>query len=171
MKTLLFLSIITVLLITFAVAYAIHELIPAETMVPLPGAYGKAVYKYITKEDSYKRWGYWPGKGKLYKGKHPHGAYLTTYINNNARFSIKAGKPMANGSFIVMKNYTQEKKFAEITVMYKIKGYSPAQGDWFWAQYDKGGNVLKEGKVKGCIECHSAKKANDYIFTSEFVKQ
>ena len=171
MKKLSFVFIVTILFITFVSAYAIHDLLPAETMVPLPGAYGTAVYKYITKEDPYRRWGLWPGKGKLYKGKHPHGAHLTTYVNDNARLSIKAGKPMANGSFIVMENYTKENTFTAMTVMYKIKGYNPSKGDWYWAEYEKGGKVLKEGKVKKCIGCHSAKMANDYIFTVKFVKE
>lgn len=158
------------LLMMFTIAYALHELLPAETMVPLPGPDGQALYKYITAEDSYNKWALWPGKGKLYKGTHPHGALLTTYINDNARFSIKAGEPMSNGSLIVKENYSAEKKLAAVTVMYKIKGYNPSAGDWFWAKYGPNRNVLKEGKVQDCIKCHSAEKANDYIFTGKFIK-
>jgi hypothetical protein len=54
--------------------------------------------------------------------------------------------------------------------MYKVAGYNPEANDWFWAKYKADGTVLKEGKVAGCINCHAAKKANDFVFTSEFVK-
>ncbi len=46
-----------------------------------PKADGKAVYDYITKADPYQNRALFPGKDKLYKGKHPHGAFLTTYVN------------------------------------------------------------------------------------------
>ena len=49
--------------------------------------------------------------------------------------------------------------------MYKIKGYNPSAGDWFWAKYNPDGTVAAQGRVKACIDCHSAKKDNDYIFT------
>jgi hypothetical protein len=169
-KLLLIFFIIVSLSMILTVAHAIHELLPAETLVPLPGANGKAVYKYITVEDSYKKWALWPEKGKFYKGKTPHGAFLTTYINDNARFSIKAGEPMLNGSLIVKENYTAEKKFTALSVMYKINGYNPPAGDWFWIKYGPDGTVLTEGIVSDCIKCHSAKKNNDYIFTGAFIK-
>jgi hypothetical protein len=170
MKKLILIGTLLFLAINYYPVSAVHETMPAERVVPIPGPYGGPVYKYITVEDPYKKWNLWPGKGKLYEGKHPHGALLTTYINVNARFSIMAGENMANGSFIVKENYSPEKKLSAVTVMYKIKGYNPSAGDWFWAKYDRKGKVLKEGKVKGCIECHSARKDNDYIFTAPFVK-
>jgi hypothetical protein len=159
------------LLMNLAAVHAIHKTMPSETFVPLPGPYADAVYKYITVEDPYKQWDLWPGKGKHYRGKHPHGALLTTYINDNARYSLKAGEHMASGSFIVKENYTPEKKLSAVTVMYKIKGYNPDEGDWFWAKYDMNGKALSEGKVKKCIECHSEMKENDYIFTGKPVSK
>ena len=153
------------ILISLSAAYAIHRTMPAETYVSLPGAYAESVYKYISYEDPYKKWSLWPGKGRLYKGKQPHGAYLTTYVKDNARFSVRAGGKMVNGSIIVNENYTSEKKLIEIMVMYKVKNYNPSAGDWFWAGFDKKGKVLEEGKVRTCIDCHSKMKSNDYIFT------
>lgn len=43
-------------------------------------------------------------------------------------------------------------------------GFSLA-GDWFWAKYTAAGKIEKEGKVSGCINCHSAVIDNDWIFT------
>ena len=77
---------------------------------------------------------------------------------------------MEDGSIIAKENYTAEKKFVALTVMYKIKGYNPTAGDWFWAKYNPDGTVAAAGRVKGCIDCHSAKKDNDYIFTGEVKK-
>lgn len=58
-------------------------------------------------------------------------------------------------------------KFVALSVMYKIKGYNPEGGDWFWVKYSPDGKVEASGKVKGCIDCHSKQKDNDYIFTGK----
>lgn len=77
---------------------------------------------------------------------------------------------MNNNSLIVKENYAPNKKLVAISVMYKVKGYNPEGGDWYWAQYDADFNVLSEGKVKGCLDCHSTAKDNDYIFTGDVKK-
>lgn len=149
------------------VAYAIHEIIPSETQVAMPGPNAGQLNEYIVRFDPYRAWELWPGKGKLYKGTEPHGSLLTTFVNNTAMHSIKKKKMMADGSIIVKENYTADKKFVALTVMYKIKGYNPNAGDWFWAKYSPDGKVEASGKVKGCIDCHSKMKDNDYIFTGK----
>ncbi len=127
---------------------------------------GQTVYNYITKTSPYTEWPLWPDKGKLYKGQHPHGAYLTTYVSKKALKTITKKKgSFPNGSFIVKENYTPEKKLAAVTVMYRVKGYDANAGDWFWAKYAADGKIQKEGKVKGCINCHSAQIMNDWVFT------
>ena len=169
MKKVITITVLFIAVLSFSLAYAIHELIPAETMVPLPGPYGSAVYKYIAKENTYTTWSLWPGTKKRYKAKPPLD-HITTYINDNARFSIIAGEKMANGSIIVTENYDDGKELDALFVMYKVDGYNPSAGDWFWAQYDEDGKVKAAGKVKACIDCHTQVKSNDYIFTEEFVK-
>jgi hypothetical protein len=151
-----------------AVAYAIHEEKPAETTVALPAADAAKLYAYITKDNPYDKWELWPGKGRLYKGREPHGSFLTTYVNNQAYFSArdKKGK-MADSSIIVKENYTSQKKMAALTVMYKINGYNPSAGDWFWAKYEPYGKVLASGKVEACISCHGSNKTNDFIMTEK----
>lgn len=153
------------------VAYAIHEIIPSETQVAMPGPNAGQLNEYIVRFDPYRAWELWPKKGKLYKGTEPHGSLLTTFVNNTAMHSIKKKKMMADGSLIVKENYTADKKFVALTVMYKIKGYNPNAGDWFWAKYDPDGKVVASGKVDACINCHSKKKDNDYIFTGEAMKK
>ena len=134
----------------------------------LPTAEGKAVWTYITKTNPYQKWAMWPGPDAFYKGRHPHGALLKTYISKGALKAIdnKSGM-LPNGAFVIKENYSPEKKLGAVTVMYRVKGYDADAGDWFWAKYKPGGEIAKAGKVAGCIGCHAAKISNDWIFTGE----
>jgi LPXTG-motif cell wall-anchored protein len=38
--------------------------------------------------------------------------------------------------------------------MYKVEGYNPEGGDWFWAKYQPDGSVDAAGKVASCAGCH-----------------
>ena len=125
---------------------------------------GKALWDYLKKENYAKNWKMWPGKKALYPGKEPHGALLTTYVNKTAYMAIEKKTGMLpDGAIIVKENYTPDKKLAALTVMYKVKGYNPAAGDWFWVKYLPDGKIAVEGKVQACIDCHGMAKANDYI--------
>ncbi len=152
------------------IAYGIHETVPAESQVAEPGPDAAQLNVYIIKSKPYTSWQLWPGKGKLYPGKEPHGSLLTTYVNETAYYSVKGRKGMADGSIIVKENYTADKKLAALTVMYKIKGYNPAGGDWFWAKYGLDGKAVASGKVEACLKCHGEKKGNDFIRTGEVKK-
>jgi hypothetical protein len=122
---------------------------------------------YITTENPYEKWELWPGKGKLYEGTQPHGAYLTTYVNDIALAAIQEGKKeFPQGSIIVKENYTGGKELAAITVMYKVEGYNPSGGDWYWLKYKADGSVDASGKVGGCIDCHRAQSGQDWVFTA-----
>jgi hypothetical protein len=131
-----------------------------------PAADGNAVYEYITKVNPYQQWALFPGKGKFYKGAHPHGALLTTYVSEGALKAIqnKSGS-YPNNSFIIKENYMPDKKLGAVTVMYRVKGYNADAGDWFWAKYAADGKIQKEGKVGGCIGCHTTAIMDDWVFT------
>jgi hypothetical protein len=147
-----------------AVAYAIHETIPSESQIALPGADAVKLYDYITRYNHYTSWNLWPGKGKFYKGTEPHGALITTYVNSSALDAVEKKKAMTDGAIIAAENYTADQNLSSLTVMYKIKGYDPSAGNWFWAKYDPHGRVLSEGKVDDCLGCHGKMKENDYIY-------
>ncbi len=119
-------------------------------------------------------WALWPGKGKLYKGTHPHGALLTTYINEVAANALKAeAKQMPKGSIIIKENYMPDGTLGAITVMDKT---GEGKDDYFWVKYTPDGTVeVKEmekdgkkmsvtlaGKPKGCIGCHVASTGGIY---------
>lgn len=133
-----------------------------------PEASGVALWKHLKAADYTQRWEMWPGKDSLYTGTEPHGALLTTYVNRPALRSIVMREGvMQHPAIIVKENYMPDKKLAALTVMYKVKGYNPEAGDWFWAKYAPDGKVEAEGKVAGCINCHAKAKGNDYLFTGK----
>ena len=170
-KYVVILSVVFVVIAVVA-AYDGHPqettILPYESVIRhMPWAGGGDVRYHITIHKPYKKWATWPRKGKMYKGKEPHGAFLTTYVNEMALDSINKAQGMADRSIIVKENYDNNKQLTAITVMYKIKGYNPDSGDWFWAKYDPKFNILAEGKVKDCLDCHGTVKDNDYIFTGK----
>jgi hypothetical protein len=132
----------------------------------LPSPDGAKFWSYITKTDPYLGWGYFPGYYGIYPGKTPHGAFLKIYANGIALKAAREGKPMPNGAILVKENYGKDKKtLMALTPMYKVKGYNPEAGDWFWAKYGADGKILASGKAEGCIKCHGTVKAKDWRFT------
>ncbi len=137
----------------------------ADRELPIPD--GAALYRYITEEDNYRAWRMWPGRGELYPGSAPHGAFLTTYVTDAAHSAVqdKTGS-IPQGSIIVKENYTADKELSSFTVMYKVMDFNPAENDWFWAKFLPGGGIEAEGRVQGCIDCHGKRRDNDFIYTS-----
>ena len=136
----------------------------------LPDTTGAAVWAYLNEVNYQESWETWPGKGELYTGQEPHGMLLTTYLNPAAYDALtgEAGQFPAN-AIVVKENYMPDSTLAAVTTMYKVEGYNPDANDWFWVKHlpdgsvDAGGNA--QGRVPGCIGCHGAQAANDYIFT------
>ncbi len=150
-----------------AVAVALLVLVPCRS-VPLPAATGRSLYTHITDEDDYRQWRLWPDKGELYVGQEPHGAFLTAYVSDRAHSAIVGRKgAIPAGSIIVKENYDVDKNLDSLTVMYKVAGYNPDDGDWFWVKYRPDGTIDFEGKLAGCIECHGQMRDNDFIYTSD----
>ena len=164
---------VTVLLVAFLAACAGREMSsePMSTMSSesaMPAANGQAVIDYITKDSPYQQWSLWPGKGKLYPGTRPHGAFLTTYVNQSALKGIEEqGGELPDGAIIVKENYMPDKTLAAVTVMYKKAGYNPPAKDIFWLKYTPDGKIAAEGKVNSCIGCHGAAKGGDFLYTND----
>ena len=132
----------------------------------LPSAEADKVWTYLTDTNSYLKWDSWPGYEGIYPGKSPHGKYLKLYANSKAIKAASEGKPMPEGAIIVKENYGDDQKtLMAITPMYKVKGYNPEAGDWFWAKYEPNGKALKAGKVQGCIDCHRVQESKGWLFT------
>jgi len=135
------------------------------------------LWAMMQKEDYRNTWKMWPGKEAFYKGSHPHGALLTTYVSDSAHDALVNKKgSMPDGAIVIKENYMPDKKLGAITVLKKKAGYNPDAGDYFWVKFGGEGSVLTKkmddgsemslaGKVPGCIGCHSAVKVNDFLFT------
>ena len=162
------LPLLCLALMAFLCAAAIPASVAGEGSATMPAPAGKDLWNHLTKVKYRENFTLWPGKGKLYKGTEPHGALLTTYVNKPALEAIQGKKgSMPAGAIVVKENYMPDKKLAAITVMYKVAGFNPEAGDWFWAKYAPDGKIEAEGKAAMCIGCHGQKKGNDFLFTGE----
>lgn len=133
-----------------------------------PAANATAIIEYITRVDDYRKWPFYPETGVLYPGKHPKGSLLITYVSPMTLHALQ-NKPgrLPDHTIIIKENYNLEKKLQTTTVMYRLVGYNPEFGDWFWLKYTPDQTILEEGKVVGCIKCHQAVKNNDWIFSGK----
>ena len=173
MRKLLVCSLVAALVLCFGyAAYAMHETMESTTMITdAPGSDPAKLYTYITQVTPYRNWNLMPGEKKLEPTEAHRASFMTCYVNPKALSSIKKKQGIADGSIIVVENYGANKKLESLSLMYKIKGYNPDAGDWFWVKYSPNdGYVLESGKVDACITCHASKKDNDYIHTAT-VKQ
>jgi hypothetical protein len=155
-------AVITISSILFAACLLTGSIAFAE----MPGADPDNLWNYITKVSPYKKWAFWPDHQGMQQGRAPHGPLHKVYVNEPALKSKTP--PVQYGSIEVKENYSPDKELKAITVMYKIKGYNPKDGDWFWVKYTPQGKAEKYGKPKGCIGCHGTRAKNDFILVHEF---
>lgn len=146
----------------FFISLGITSLAFAEMPSPEAGS----LWKYISKTSPYTSWGFWPDHQGLQEGDAPHGPLHKVFVNEPGLTSTHA--PVNNGTIIVKENIGKDKELKALTVMYKVKGYNPDAGDWFWVKYGTDGTADKAGKVQGCIGCHGGMADNDYIMVHSF---
>lgn len=132
--------------------------------MPQPDA--SVLWEYITKINDYKQWDSWPDYQGLQKARSPHRPLNRVYVNDKGLSSDKA--PANYGTIEVKETYTVDKKLKNVTVQYKVEGFNPEAGDWYWAMYMPDGTVKKAGKIAGCIDCHAGAKDNDYVMVHNF---
>jgi hypothetical protein len=148
----------------------------AQQAQTLPEASAEAVLAYLTAADFRNSWDLWPGKGEKYEGTEPHGALLTTYLNPAAAQAAADGAgQMPPGAIVVKDNFMPDGMLGASTVMYKIEGYNPEAGDWWWAKFMPDGTVdmdgMAQGRVEMCIGCHAKGADNDYLLTGSIAGQ
>ncbi|MEX2530953.1 MAG: cytochrome P460 family protein [Gemmatimonadota bacterium] len=152
-------------------APAPSEAWPASSLQP--DTTGAAIWTHLHEND-YESWATWPEMGELYEGQEPHGAQLTTRLNDVAAEALAAGSSsFPEGSLIVKENYMPDGSLGALTTMYKVPGYNPEEGDWFYTKHlangelDQMNGMSMEGRVPGCVGCHQSVADNDYVFTGE----
>ena len=126
----------------------------------------------------YRSWPSYPGLDGFQEGQSPHGKFLKYHINSAA--SNNHRHPGA-GSIIIKENYMSASPSAlgAITVMEKVPGYDPENGDWFWVKFAPDGSVMKnpkgmslagrvaKGMKQGCIACHANAGGGDFLFIND----
>jgi hypothetical protein len=152
-------------IITISIFLALTISFGVPAMNKMPGPDPKELWQHITKTSDYTKWDFWPDHKGMLPGMEPHGSQHKVYVNDIALNSSHA--PLEYGSIQVKENYNNANKLMAITVMYKVKGYNPEDGDWFWVRYKPSGKAKPYGKPKGCVGCHSANASNDYIFVHD----
>ncbi|MBC7086155.1 MAG: cytochrome P460 family protein [Methanomethylovorans sp.] len=126
---------------------------------------GLSVYSYIT-NNNYHEWSLWPGTEEIAPSSAVHGAFVTIYISDNALAAINSGeKEMPYGTVVVKDGFNENKELTNTVVMYKVKGYDPIHNDWFWASYTAKGDVINEGILSSCYNCHKKAAQSDYLFS------
>ena len=128
----------------------------------MPGPNAEEFWTYITKTSPYTEWKFWDDFSGLQPGNSPHGDFVKVYVNDILYNADST--PVPYGSIQVKEAYNKDKKMTAITVMYKVEGYNPDAGDWYWARFSTDGRGGPEGKVNMCIGCHRPKANNDYIY-------
>lgn len=118
-------------------------------------------------------------------GVHPHGAVLTTLVDE-----VTVGGH--RGQVIVKNNYGGSgvdlgtvaarpgENLQSITVMFRREaGYDSDNMNWYWAKYTTNGSLetnsegmalagrVAKGSAQGCIACHRAAPGGDYLFTQD----
>ena len=155
-------GIVAAFILCFGAALTMGSRASAE----MPKADPAALWNYITKVSPYQKWKMWPDHQGVQPGRAPHGPFHKVYVNDLGLSATKP--PLPYGSIQVKESYNLDKKLSAITVMYKVKGYNPGDGDWFWAKYSPDGQAKPFGKPKGCIACHGTRARNDFVLVHEF---
>lgn len=147
-----------------ALCLAVAALAGAADQMPGPDA--QALWTYITKTDPYKNWRSWPDYQGVQPARGPHKPLNRVFVNGRCISSLKP--PVNYGSIEVKETLTQDLQLRNVTVQYKLKGFNPEGGDWFWAMYDPDGVVKMAGKLDGCLGCHENARDNDYVMVHSF---
>ena len=164
MKKLLILFLVLCLFSLFFTAQRRRKKIDIKPPLTKEEISGERLWKRFSEEEDFEKYPFWPDHARVQPGQSPHGDLHVVYVHPLLYDALPIrNKTAPNGSMVVKCNMNAEKEVVAFTVMAKVEGYDPQGGDWFWAKYSKTGGVQAEGKVKGCIECHSALKNNDYL--------
>ncbi len=143
---------------------------------PLPEATGAALAEYIFNTNPYTEWGSWPEQnmddfsGPLV-GNEPHGATVQIFVNERGLRALDRAMPMGYpyGTIIVKANHMGTPDDpgdpAALTVMYKVEGFNPDGGDWFYLSVAGDNSAINtEGLPDGCVSCHAGAADQDYVF-------
>jgi hypothetical protein len=136
---------------------------------PMPS--GAELARVIMQTDPYDQWAQFPEAQGTMASAFPHGPMARTFINGvmaTALTDLAGSAP--DGAIIVKENLGDSTAplFNQLTLMWKVTGFNPDGGDWFWATFSTGGEVVAEGILNDCLSCHRGAESNDFIFLHRF---
>ncbi len=149
---------------------------PARPRAATAEEFSRSLWRYLVREESpYTRWPSPPGKANPRRAESPHGPFVRTYANAVAAADLK---DLPYGSILVLEDYTEDQKQRTgVEVLYRVKGYDPKNGNWYWMKYLENGTVVRTspdqggrpiaGRVMTCIDCHRKAGGNDAVFSND----
>lgn len=175
---------VSALLVTTALVLADDAPTSGPVAAQGPGSTGAELLDYILQQNPYTTWKSWTADrwndyGGYLVGGSPHGATIRIFVNEVALEAVEAADfdgVLPYGSIIVKENYMgtpdEPGELAALTVMYKVEGFNPEGGDWFWLKTPGDGSAIDaEGAVEGCISCHAQEGNADYMLRYNFGEQ
>ena len=110
----------------------------------------RALFDRLEAED-YRTWARAPGFAERQESRAAHGDAVDIFINDVVEAdlaSIDRLERWSDGAVIVKDGY-EGGELCFIAVL------SKEEGEWFWAEYDGGGDTLFSGTPEICTGCHS----------------
>jgi hypothetical protein len=153
-------------------AHSIAASADTKSGTPADDAYAAKLWSYMSKNKLV-------GAGRMrsfpFVGSRPHGS-IQEVITTDATVDGRNGRLIVKHNYGAKEKLTpktvyaadQAKNYGALTVMFRReKGYDPANNDWFWAEYNPDGSVIKHegtnlsGRSQFCIGCHIPLGGND----------
>lgn len=125
------------------------------------------LWRYISYHSPYTSWESWAGG--YCRGIKGSCADAMVRIYSNFSEDKKSKHFFGSGTIAVKECHNNEGEISSISVMSRVKGYNPENGDWFWAKYTADGDIVRQGKVSGCIGCHQSADGGDFLFSADGV--
>jgi hypothetical protein len=96
------------------------------------------------------------------------------YVNNLGRAVTLGSRsfPYPTGTIFVKETFMNEGgekgMLGSLTIMIKRgSGYDPANNNWEYMMVSPDNEVMRQGKVEGCIGCHTVVADTDYVFNNK----
>lgn len=152
---------------------------PPRMIVPRPPTteeFARSLWDFLVRPQSpYTQWMPLPGKEGFRGVPGPHGPSVRLYANAVAQGDPK-GLPVT--SILVLEDYAADRKTRTgINILYRVQGYDPKNGDWYWMKYLENGTLVRAqpgegglplaGRVTACIDCHRKAGGNDFVFSND----
>lgn len=103
---------------------------------------------------------------KPFRSKGHNNMQVDLYVNAIGARTFKSGQGNYPPGAAIAKTGSKGGSMKMIFLMEKrAAGYDRDNGDWFYAGVTPDGTVKMAGKLQSaCADCHSAERANDYVF-------